>query len=202
MKKLYTLLALGVCLLSFQTSQAFTWNVGVQSFAFVNSPSVVNLGDTIRWTLLDASTHTTTSSSVPAGAASWDHVLDQFNASNYYVVTVAGSYSYYCVYHSMMTATFTAQPATAVPTPTLNNATVFVTADANNVNVVYTVGQNANTRLTLTDLSGRTLSVTECGMQTAGTYNTSFAAAALPKGIYLVSVQAGEATLSRKVCMN
>lgn len=195
-------MTLGVCLLSFQTTQATTWVVGVKSFSFENSPPVVAVGDTIQWYLLDASTHTTTSSTIPAGAASWDHVLDQFNQTNYYVVTVAGSYTYYCVYHPMMTATFTAEISTGVSSMVAADVSLFVTSDANNVNVAYTVREAANTRVTLTDLSGRTLYTSEITAQTAGTHQASIPSATLPKGIYLVSVQVGKAKLTRKVNAN
>jgi plastocyanin len=202
MKNLSALFAVVVCLLSFQTSHATIWDVIVVSFAYQGSPATVTVGDTIRWSTIDVSTHTVTSSTVPAGAAHWDHALDQFNTTNFYVVTVAGTYTYYCIYHPMMTATFTAQLATGVSVPVVADANLFAYADANRVNVSYTVRETADTRLALSDLSGKTFYSVQHAAQAAGVYTTAVDAAVLPKGVYLVSVQIGEAVLTRKVTVN
>lgn len=60
------------------------------------SPEVANAncGDTIRWVLVSG-THTTASTSVPPGAATW--ASGNITPSGYiYVVTVAGTYNYTC----------------------------------------------------------------------------------------------------------
>ncbi len=83
--------------------------INVQNFSF--SPSNINnvqIGDTIRWVWVNG-VHTTTSSSIPAGAASWDSPITSTVTSFEYLVEVAGTFSYVCTPHAGggMTGTFT-----------------------------------------------------------------------------------------------
>lgn len=68
-------------------------------------PDSVNacVGDTIKWQLT-AGTHTTTSTTVPSGAATWDEFMSSSTSTTYtYIVTVAGNYDYVCTIHPSMT---------------------------------------------------------------------------------------------------
>ncbi|KAA9041777.1 T9SS type A sorting domain-containing protein [Ginsengibacter hankyongi] len=98
-------------LLFFQ-SKATTWNVDVQNFQF--SPATLNVavGDVIHWVWV-AGTHTTTSVTIPAGAATWDMPMDITHTTYDYTVTQPGVYSYQCNFHAFlgMTASFTASGA-------------------------------------------------------------------------------------------
>jgi plastocyanin len=75
----------------------------------------VNVGDVIHWVWADG-THTTTSRTIPAGAAGWNSPLNSSNSSFDYTVTVAGSYSYACNYHESMgmVGSFTAVVSTGI----------------------------------------------------------------------------------------
>lgn len=82
----------------------------------------INVGDTIKWIWV-AGNHTTTSSSVPSGAASWDALINLTHTSYSYQVTVAGTYNYVCTPHigMGMVASFVAEepaPSLAVTPPT------------------------------------------------------------------------------------
>ena len=69
---------------------------------FYFNPSVitdVQVGDTIKWQWVEGS-HTTTSTTIPAGAASWDSPITSGNQVFEYKVTVSGSYDYKCTPHS------------------------------------------------------------------------------------------------------
>jgi len=61
----------------------------------------VAVGDTIHWQWSNGS-HTTTSTSVPAGAATWNSNMNQTTTSFEYKVTVPGNYSYKCTPHGGM----------------------------------------------------------------------------------------------------
>jgi plastocyanin len=89
-------------MLSSYNANATKWIVNVQNFTFSpsNLPSV-NVGDTIRWVWINGS-HTTTSTAIPGGAASWDHPLNSGNTFYEYPVTVAGGYDYHCTPHAGM----------------------------------------------------------------------------------------------------
>ena len=101
-----------LCLLIMQ-SKATIWTVNVTNNQFTPASLNVVVGDKIHWVKI-AGFHTTTSISVPPGAAPWDSgaPLSVFD----YTVTVAGAYSYECTIHAPgMAGTFTASsPAPVV----------------------------------------------------------------------------------------
>lgn len=102
MKKLYTSFIFLVCFFfSFSSLKAEIIDVIVMSNQFV--PDVVNasVGDQIRWTLIGGN-HTTTSTSVPSGADTWDYFFSGLGDEFIYDVEVAGSYSYVCLFHGGM----------------------------------------------------------------------------------------------------
>ncbi|HRI21566.1 MAG TPA: plastocyanin/azurin family copper-binding protein [Panacibacter sp.] len=85
--------------LCFAATYATTWTVHVKNFQF--SPATVNavVGDVIQW-VWDNGSHTTTSTSVPAGAGTWNSVMNSTNKTFSYTLTVAGTYSYHCTPHA------------------------------------------------------------------------------------------------------
>jgi plastocyanin len=106
-----------VCIMSVKNVQATKWVVNVQNFSFSpsNLPSMA-VGDTVRWVWINGS-HTTTSTTIPAGAATWDSPINSTTTSFEYKVTLAGTYNYKCTPHASMgmVGSFTAGAA-----PTLN----------------------------------------------------------------------------------
>lgn len=100
MKKLFTL----ILLVGFYTGgQAATQTVMVRNNEFSPQAFTVNAGDTVRF-VWEEGIHTTTSTSVPSGALSWMHVMDQNpgNTSFIYVASEYGTYNYQCDYHQAM----------------------------------------------------------------------------------------------------
>ncbi|MBA3649172.1 MAG: T9SS type A sorting domain-containing protein [Chitinophagales bacterium] len=79
-------------------SKATIQIVTVQNFSFSPSSFTVNLGDTVKWVWVDGG-HTTTSTSIPAGATSWDSQINSGNTTFKYVPSVVGTYNYHCAIH-------------------------------------------------------------------------------------------------------
>jgi plastocyanin len=102
------LLSIAACMLSVLDAYSFIQTVTVQDHVFTPSSFTINFGDTVRWTWLNGS-HTTTSLTIPAGAASWDHAINSTSTSFTYKPSVSGTYGYKCTPHfSMgMTGSFT-----------------------------------------------------------------------------------------------
>jgi plastocyanin len=76
--------------------------ITVQNFIFTpTSISNVEVGDTVRWEWVSG-THTTTSTVIPSGAATWDHPITSTSASFDYIPTLPGVYSYKCKPHFSM----------------------------------------------------------------------------------------------------
>jgi len=128
MKKL---LLLAFALFSFNLIYATTYNVQVSDFQF--SPATVNasVGDTIQWTWLSGF-HTTTSTDVPAGAATWDAPMTSDSTSFTYKLTTAGAYSYVCSIHPNMVGTLNVSAVLPVTLSAFN-----VAAAGNNANILW-----------------------------------------------------------------
>jgi plastocyanin len=98
MKKLITIITLSIFSMVFNANattiiiQAMGTSTATDAF----SPQVANAvcGDTIRWVLVSG-THTTASTTIPAGATPW--ASPNITLSGYiYVVTIPGTYNYTC----------------------------------------------------------------------------------------------------------
>ena len=105
------------------------WVVSVADFQFTpSSIPNVSLGDTIRWEWVSG-THTTTSTTIPAGAPTWDEPIDNVNTFYEYIPVMEGTYNYFCMHHPSMVASF----MVTNPAPTLN-------VTPSNQNVTYISG--------------------------------------------------------------
>ena len=96
MKKVYLSLA---TFLVIQFSFATIHEVQVANFQFTPANINVSVGDTVKWTWIEGS-HTTTSVTIPAGAATWDNPMTSGSTTFLYKVTVAGLYNYKCIPHA------------------------------------------------------------------------------------------------------
>lgn len=75
---------------------------GPGGMSFVPSTGVtIELGDTIKWEW-DNGSHTTTSTTIPAGATAWDEPINSGSTTFIYVPSVAGTYNYKCTPHQAM----------------------------------------------------------------------------------------------------
>lgn len=102
-------LATAVLFLFLQHAQATVHTVNASGTSFNPNSLNVFVGDTIRWAHVSGS-HTTTSTTIPAGAATWNSPLNVSNPTFEYHVTVAGVYNYKCIPHESfgMIGSFTA----------------------------------------------------------------------------------------------
>ncbi len=91
-------------------------NVSIVKFSFDPPNAVVNIGDTVRWTNIDGSGHTTTGPS-----SLWASGTLQNGQSFSFTFTSAGSYTYHCSIHSAMTGNITVLGSTPTATPTSSN---------------------------------------------------------------------------------
>jgi plastocyanin len=144
MKK-YTLflsvLTLIVGLFAQNTVFAIKHNVNVGNYYFNPSSLNVTVGDTVRWVWVNGS-HTTTSSTIPGAAASWDEPINNSNTSYEYKVTVAGTYNYVCTPHAGMGQVGSFTAAGAAPTLNVTPSNQNVTASAGNTS--FDVTSNSN----------------------------------------------------------
>jgi plastocyanin len=140
------------------------WVVSVANFQFTPaSLPNVSSGDTIRWEWASG-THTTTSTTIPAGAWTWDQPIDAVNTIYEYKAILVGTYNYYCMHHPSMVASFTVTGTT----PTLN-------VTPSNQNVTYVAG---TTTFNVTSNSSWTASTPDswCTVTPSGTGNGTITA--------------------------
>jgi plastocyanin len=97
MKKILLLtMALAICGAS--AASAARIRVRVQNFTFQPATINANVGDVIVWRFVNGM-HTTTSTSVPAGAQTWNAPIDSTHTQFRYQLRVAGTYQYQCNFH-------------------------------------------------------------------------------------------------------
>ncbi len=105
----FSIAALFTCL-SVMQSDATILNVQVEDNQFNLGNFSINTGDTIIWIWDNsAGAHTTTSTSIPVTATTWDDPINQGSPTFLYISAFAGSYDYQCNFHvtSGMTGHFT-----------------------------------------------------------------------------------------------
>lgn len=75
--------------------------IRITNFQFTLATVNAKVGDTIQWVWKEGS-HTTTSTSVPLGAATWDRVMDAAHQNFRYILKVPGVYKYKCKPHASL----------------------------------------------------------------------------------------------------
>jgi plastocyanin len=194
MKKLYLLLII-LSLFSLSTS-ANVHVVDVSDNVFTPPSINVIVGDTIQWKWLQG-THTTTSTSVPTGAAAWDAPINSGSIIYNYQVQVAGTYNYHCSFHPGMTGSFT---ASAVGVPEFSSEQTFNWSIADNdLTVTLNLNRISNLRIHLYTMLGRDVKELASLQNFQGSFEETFSIAGLPKGIYFLQVVAGNKKAVKKI---
>lgn len=122
------------------SSYAVKHTVNVGNYYFNPATLNVQVGDTIRWVWVQGS-HTTTSTTIPAGAPSWDEPMNSNNTVYEYRVSVAGVYNYLCTPHSStQIGSFTATAFTPTLSVSPSNQNVNSLAGSTN----FSVTSNSN----------------------------------------------------------
>jgi plastocyanin len=113
MKKILLLtVALAIC--SVSAASAARIRVRVMDFRFQPTTISAHVGDVIIWRWVNGM-HTTTSTSVPAGAQTWNAPIDSTHTQFRYRVQVAGTYQYQCNFHVTQGMTGTIMVSAASP---------------------------------------------------------------------------------------
>jgi plastocyanin len=85
--------------------------ISVGGMVFTPTPVSVTVGDTIKWVWANGF-HTTTSTTIPAGALPWNAPIDSAHPGFNYIIAAAGQYNYQCNFHYVfgMVGTINASP--------------------------------------------------------------------------------------------
>jgi plastocyanin len=199
MKRLYkTTLSIIFCLAALNSGATMHF-VQVANNTFTPPSLNVTVDDTIVWQWV-AGTHTTTSTSVPAGALSWDEPMTSAAPIFMYIVTVAGNYSYHCSIHAGMIGTIVAA-TNGINNPTLAEA-LKITQTGEDLNVDYFQNHSGMSSIALYDLTGKISRNISNEYQPSGDYKLTFSTAGLGKGVYIIDVNVAGQRASRRVIID
>src|SRR4030095_7833446 len=184
-----------------------TWTVTAQDFNFnpSNLPNV-HVSDTIKWQWLGG-THTTTSTTIPAGALPWDSPLNNTVQTFSYVVAVAGSYQYKCTPHfPMMIGSFTANPNGI--TPISGSVPKSFKLDQNYpnpfnpvTNIKFDIPEQSYVKMTIFNLIGGEVEVLVNQQLPAGSYIADWDATNSVSGIYIYKIETAKYSESKKMVL-
>ncbi len=155
MKKTLLLLAAACCL--FVQAMATTYTVTVADFSFSPSTLTVHPGDVITWTWSSGS-HTTTSTTLPTGAPTWDQAINATNTSySYTAPSILGTYNYKCTPHAGMgmVGSFTVVSPTEVSS--VQQAMFSMYPNPATTSVRLQLNGTGETSVFIADMSGRTV---------------------------------------------
>lgn len=175
-----------------------TVNVAIGAFTPANFAAKV--GDTVRWVWVSGD-HTTTSSVIPAGAASWDRIMNAANTIYMYKITVPGTYSYVCTPHASMgmVASFTATNPATVPPVNANGQMVFALPNpAAGLLKVYLSDPAAPVCIILTDMGGREVLRKEY----TGERELSIDISGIANALYVMHAIQNNTVISEKLIIN
>jgi plastocyanin len=177
----------------------------------VYSPSSlsVSIGDTIQWQG-SFSFHPLSSTTIPAGAASWQAASGTVFS---YVVTVAGTYDYLCDVHQPAMAGSFSTTLSSVQASASSLEPSYLKLDQNYPNpfnpatsIRYIVGaagsqQPAVSMVTLAvyDLVGREVAVLVNEGKEPGSYTVQFDASGLASGKYVYKLSSGTQSIARSM---
>jgi plastocyanin len=176
----------------FFTASAAIHEVMVSSNQFNPNSLNVNVGDTVRFMWMNGS-HTTTSVSIPVGAATWDSPMTSSVSQFDYKVTVAGSYGYKCTPHALggMVGSFTASGTTGIDLGDVINLTsLYPNPFSNELFIEQGNEQPEYTQISISDILGKQIkSITIESLSVVSIGKRRIDVGELPKGIYFVTLK-------------
>lgn len=176
----------------FLTTAAYstTWTVTAAGISFTPANITVTVGDTVKWQWVEG-IHTTTSTTIPSGAASWNAPLDAANQIYRYVVTHPGVYNYVCTPHITfgMTGVINASPIGIKPMGTgvpdaYNLSQNFPNPFNPATNIQFDIPKSTIVKLAVYNLIGQQEALLFNGELNAGSYNVDWDASSFPSGVY------------------
>ena len=180
-------------------SLATVHTVTVADFSFTPNSVSAHVGDTIIWTW-SSGTHTTTSTTIPAGAAIWNSNINSASTSFMYVPTVTGTYNYECTIHASMgmTGSFTVTTNAGIDEMAGSSwIKVFPNPVSTLLHVQFsaTAAADMPVSFTLTDVNGNTV----IKKKFKGLKDRDIDLQNVPNGNYVVYARQGDAVYNQQL---
>jgi plastocyanin len=177
------------------TALATIHTIHATGMMFSPNTLTIQLGDTVQWMWMDGF-HTTTSTSVPAGAVAWDEPLDANHTTYTYIPSVIGTYDFKCIPHESMgmLGSFTVTPPLGVKNISDINASVNPNPAKD---VVRVTAKEKISNVQLFDISGRLVRTLQ---QTNATGSEqTYSVTGIASGTYFLQIQAGDKVAVQKL---
>ncbi len=170
--------------------------VTVANYTFSPANFSAKIGDTVEW-VWSAGSHTTTSTSVPAGALSWNNNINSSLPTFMYKITTAGTYQYQCNFHvgMGMTGTFTvsALGIKSVLGSTVISAAMYPNPANEIVNLTYNTTAVSDVQIAIYNEQGKLADHYSGNNLPASLHLQEIPVYNLPGGIYYCIITAGDA---------
>jgi plastocyanin len=201
MKKI--ILLFSIAILSVTSSRSASHLISVEDFEFDPAFLTVNVGDTIVW-IWDEGTHTTTSSTIPLGATTWNSPITSSNPVFMYVITQPGQYLYECLPHASMgmQGLITANGTVGLNENTAPVLSLNPRVIQGELIMDYAVTKPTTIAVCLYDMTGKEVKQFEKSYKAAGNYNERYSLFDLPRGVYLLRLETPGDQLVRKITVN
>lgn len=179
---------LAICLMLTARSFATMHMVNVANFQFTPASLTAQVGDTVMWMWVNGD-HTTTSATIPSGAASWNSPISSTTTSFMYKLTAAGTYNYVCTPHSPnMAGTITVSSTTGIPGISADNNVKLYPNPVTNTMYLDLNKIKGTVNVLVVDAAGHTVQTAT----TNGGKLFTMDAAKLATGMYILQVTAGD----------
>ncbi|MGE5316681.1 MAG: T9SS type A sorting domain-containing protein [Chloroflexota bacterium] len=199
MRKVLPFLLSAILLLMIIPAQATVVVITQEDLTFSPSSTTVQVGDTVRWVWTSGS-HTTTSTSVPAGAATWNSPLTSAVTQFEYIVTVEGTYNYVCTPHASlgMTGSFTATASLGFDNKSwVTSAKLYPNPARDNTVLKLNSEESGSGVITVYDLLGNQMNMSEVTIK-SGSNNLQVPIENVLPGIYFVELKYNQAAIVRR----
>lgn len=187
--------------------QATTLVIQVANFSFSPNLTPAHVGDTIKWMWVSG-THTTTSTTVPVGAQTWDAPLDLTHTSFTYIIAVAGQYNYKCTPHETFGMTGVINVTPIGITPISGNLPEKFGLYQNFPNpfnpttkIKFDIPSNDKVKLTVYNVIGGDVVTLVNGVLQAGAYFVEWDASNIPSGTYFYKLETSTFSDTRKLVL-
>ncbi|HYV94587.1 MAG TPA: T9SS type A sorting domain-containing protein [Chitinophagales bacterium] len=191
-------------------SKATQYTIEAINFQFTQPFDSILVGDTVKWVWVEGN-HTTSSNGIPPGAEAWTKPLDEQNTSYTYVVLFSGTYNYISVPDGpLMGGKFVASWPTGISNPSvaISNFNIIGNPLRSNIQFQFTLTQPLS-GLTATDrvvdvslynILGTKIQTLYRGNIPSGEFHESVSLSSnISNGIYFVTLEIGDATLTKRV---
>lgn len=179
---------------------ATTHTIGVGQGGNIFDPATTDVlvGDTVLFQWVSG-THTTTcdggnGTSLPAGAATWNEMINSTSQTYSYVITVAGTYNYTCLFHPGMDGTINATVSSIIQTssslPERYNLNQNYPNPFNpSTNIKFDIVNAGFVKITIYNSLGKEVETLVNDNLSPGSYQIDWNASAVSSGVYFYKLE-------------